>query len=188
MASIHLNSFSGWEKSFIEVPCFMAHRGANDSRSSSRDAWIDDWVGSWFLFEVMKGGWKRKRYTFWTGWWFQIYIFYFPPYLGQWSNLTNIFQMGWNHQPVKWFFLIEDEPPLLWPTVWCYRDSFQATDLFVSHASKVKAIHDSKHPTTRFRFFNHQGVLGLQIPGEFRVKVKLIGRVWVGLKQSNSKG
>ena len=28
-------------------------------------------------------------------------IFYFPPYLGKWSNLTNIFQMGWNHQLVK---------------------------------------------------------------------------------------
>ena len=22
------------------------------------------------------------------------------PYLGKWSNLTNIFEMGWNHQPV----------------------------------------------------------------------------------------
>ncbi len=31
-------------------------------------------------------------------------IFYFHPYLGKWSNLTNIFQMGWfNHQPVKDF-------------------------------------------------------------------------------------
>ena len=28
-------------------------------------------------------------------------IFYFQPYLGKWSNLTNIFQMGWNHQPGK---------------------------------------------------------------------------------------
>ncbi len=27
-------------------------------------------------------------------------IFYFHPYLGKISNLTNIFQMGWNHQPV----------------------------------------------------------------------------------------
>ena len=26
-------------------------------------------------------------------------IFYFHPYLGKISNLTNIFQMGWNHQP-----------------------------------------------------------------------------------------
>ena len=41
--------------------------------------------------------------------WYSIYvnrvvvsnIFYFRPYLGRLSNLTNIFQMGWNHQPVK---------------------------------------------------------------------------------------
>ncbi len=26
------------------------------------------------------------------------HIFYVHPYLGKWSNLTNIFQMGWNHQ------------------------------------------------------------------------------------------
>ena len=25
-------------------------------------------------------------------------MFYFHQYLGKWSNLTNIFQMGWNHQ------------------------------------------------------------------------------------------
>ena len=91
-------------------------------------------------------------------------------------------------QVLKLFYLVEDEPPLLWPTVWCYRDSFQATDLFVSHASKVKVIRASKHPTKRFRFFNHQGVLGLRISGEFRVKAKLIGRVWIRLNQSNSKG
>ena len=28
-------------------------------------------------------------------------IFYFHPYLGKISILTNIFQMGWNHQPVQ---------------------------------------------------------------------------------------
>ena len=28
-------------------------------------------------------------------------IFYFHPCLGKWSNLTNIFQMDWNHQLVK---------------------------------------------------------------------------------------
>ena len=28
-------------------------------------------------------------------------FFYFHPYLGKWSNLTNIFQMGWNHQLEK---------------------------------------------------------------------------------------
>ena len=30
-------------------------------------------------------------------WWFQIFV-NFHPYLGKWSNWTNIFQMGWNHQ------------------------------------------------------------------------------------------
>ena len=28
-------------------------------------------------------------------------IFCFHPYLGKWSNLSNIFQMGWNHQLEK---------------------------------------------------------------------------------------
>ena len=28
-------------------------------------------------------------------------IFYFHPYLGKWSILTNIFQRGWNHQLEK---------------------------------------------------------------------------------------
>ena len=28
-------------------------------------------------------------------------IFYFDPYLGKISTLTNIFQMGWNHQQEK---------------------------------------------------------------------------------------
>ncbi len=26
------------------------------------------------------------------------HFFIFPPYLGKWSNFTNIFEMGWNHQ------------------------------------------------------------------------------------------
>ena len=28
-------------------------------------------------------------------------IFYFHPHLGKWSKLTNIFQLGWNHQLEK---------------------------------------------------------------------------------------
>ena len=36
---------------------------------------------------------------FWVLVW-KIFL-YFHPYLGKWSNLTNIFQMGWNHQPVS---------------------------------------------------------------------------------------
>ena len=36
--------------------------------------------------------------VYYSGWWLN--IFYFHPYLGKISKLTNIFQMGWNHQPV----------------------------------------------------------------------------------------
>ena len=48
------------------------------------------------------GGWKptpKKVIQMFSGWWFET-CFYFHPYLGKWSNLTNIFQMGWNHQLV----------------------------------------------------------------------------------------
>ena len=31
-------------------------------------------------------------------------IFYFHAYLGKWSNFTNMFQMGWNHQPVTYIW------------------------------------------------------------------------------------
>ena len=33
--------------------------------------------------------------------------YYFHPYLGKWSNLTNIFQLGWNHQ-LEWYDAIGD--------------------------------------------------------------------------------
>jgi len=32
--------------------------------------------------------------------WVVVSFFNVQPYLGKWSNLTHIFQMGWNHQPV----------------------------------------------------------------------------------------
>ena len=31
-------------------------------------------------------------------------VLYFHPYLGKWFILTNIFQMGWNHQLVMYYF------------------------------------------------------------------------------------
>ena len=35
-------------------------------------------------------------------------MFYFHPYLGKWSNLTNIFQLGWNHQLDIFLLTISD--------------------------------------------------------------------------------
>ena len=41
----------------------------------------------------------RKGDPFFGNYWLVVSnIFYFYPYLGTWSNLTNIFQTGWNHQ------------------------------------------------------------------------------------------
>ena len=54
----------------------------------------------------MTGGWRLDAYhgnpqpSFFKGYWVVVSnIFNFHPYLGKWSNLTNIFQKGWNHQP-----------------------------------------------------------------------------------------
>ena len=78
---------------------------------------IDIW---WWLIFCFMWEWKSKTIlwttkkkppTFhYTGcssidpynglWWFQIFL-YFQPYLGKWSNLTNIFQMGRNHKLVN---------------------------------------------------------------------------------------
>ena len=82
------------------------------------------------------------RLGYWTRWWFQIF-FIFTTILGRFP-LTNIFQMGWNHQPVNQcrprqqfhhvvamlgFVAL---PPMLWtltklhpgerrlPELWCY--------------------------------------------------------------------
>ena len=54
-----------------------------------------EWDGQTPTFEE-----KKNSGTFNRGWWFQTF-FYVHPYLATWSNLTNIFQMGWfNHQLV----------------------------------------------------------------------------------------
>ena len=37
-------------------------------------------------------------------------IFYFHPYLGKWSNWTNIFQIGWSHQLVIYCSIINIQP------------------------------------------------------------------------------
>ena len=39
--------------------------------------------------------WKGWR---WLGGGFSFFFLNFHPYFGKWSILTNIFQMGWNHQ------------------------------------------------------------------------------------------
>ena len=51
--------------------------------------WLDHWRGEKVIFE---------NGEFWV---VVSIIFYFQPYLGKIPILTNIFQMGWNHQLVN---------------------------------------------------------------------------------------
>ena len=53
-------------------------------------------------------------------------MFYVHPYLGKWSNLTNIFQMGWNHPLVMIMIEIYSLLDAVWqkgaqvPKNWCF--------------------------------------------------------------------
>ena len=51
-------------------------------------------------------------------------IFYFQPYLGKIPNLTNIFERGWNHQPVLGLFQGIMANPLRIPPARLLRLSF----------------------------------------------------------------
>ena len=65
-------------------------------------------------------------------------MFYFHPYLGKISNLTNIYQMGWNHQLDDLNLAIEK---LLW--FWlegqlaCVDEHYFATSLLTDLPKKV---------------------------------------------------
>ena len=65
------------------------------------ERWIS-WIAgsmtwSWFPLTKKLGRCLKQRACLGGG---NSNIFYFNPYLGKWSNLTNIFRMGWNHQLV----------------------------------------------------------------------------------------
>ena len=49
------------------------------------------------LIAAKTSPWKMDGFGRWY-WLVVSNIFYVHPYLGEWSILTNIFQMGWNHQ------------------------------------------------------------------------------------------
>ena len=51
--------------------------------------------------KISENVWCNENPSKKTNWVVVSNIFYFQPYLGKWSNLTNIFQLGWNHQLAK---------------------------------------------------------------------------------------
>ena len=65
------------------------------------DFWGDDllFLGRFVSFRNLGSGFK---------------YFYAHPYLGKWSYLTNIFQMGWNHQLEVYVWFIDNLCRFLW--------------------------------------------------------------------------
>ena len=60
-----------------------------------------------------------------SGWWFQIlFMFTVHPHFGKISNLTHIFQMGWNHKLVLFFFGTR------WWCWWCWWFKILVLDFF----------------------------------------------------------
>ena len=87
LLKIPLLSFRMLRKSFERLPSWnftkRYYRKKKKVIWSQRDVWFQTFI-------------TLSSYSE-TDWWFQIFLM-FIPYLGKWSNLTNIFQMGWNHQ------------------------------------------------------------------------------------------
>ena len=59
---------------------------------------LDSWKSRWHLMFHSR---IQKNSQPWRNWVVVSNIFYFQPYLGKIPILTNIFQMGWNHQLAK---------------------------------------------------------------------------------------
>ena len=61
-------------------------------------------------------------------------IFYFQPYLGKWSNLTHIFQMGWNHQLDEFMEVGKKRPTWISIPQMATDDMTIASELVVNHS------------------------------------------------------
>ena len=83
------------------------------------DAWVDRGAGE---AKIKRN--KKLRLSKWSVFWVVVSnILYFHPYLGKIPILTNIFQMGWNHQlfflyQTWWVFKITVQRSSSWAMGW----------------------------------------------------------------------
>ena len=76
-------------------------RGVDSPPLLPARGWVTEFQYHQSIATAGEGQWPEFGDGFWDVVWVVVSIFfYFHPYLGKWSNLTNIFQMGWNHQLV----------------------------------------------------------------------------------------
>ncbi len=110
------HSFVSKKQGLQENPLLMSFKGRHSKltiRSQHFKPWIPwmkqathagpDGRRGWSLL-FLWGGWPKKSGVVVSN------IFYFPAYLGKMPILTNIFQMGWNHQ-------LERDPDFKTPAV-----------------------------------------------------------------------
>ena len=69
-------------------------------------------------------------------WWQLKHFLFLPRSLGKWSNLTNIFQMGWNHQLVMVLKLLQLRLSTDWKGIFL-------THQLVFGNSSIAALHNS---------------------------------------------
>ena len=86
MQSVQVKLFSTSLPNILQTTLGHSPSAAGHGCRSSWSQW------KWGLFGV-----TVVNYDGYTRWWFQTF-FIFTLTLGRWSILTNIFQMGWNHQ------------------------------------------------------------------------------------------
>ena len=108
------------------------------------------------LFHTTHGLWNIYLHFGWfSRWWFQT-LLVFVPYLGKCSNLTNTFQMGWNHQLVfLWETLVNI--PVQW-MVWVW---FVFIDFIVVRDQR-KDSKKKKNTRTLDSCFFHAGFVFFQ--------------------------
>ena len=75
------------------LKCYGSHKKC--SPALTLNVWHMVYVPLWICLHLPRNAVFAGKYTIWV---VVSNIFYFHPYLGKWSNLTNMFQMGWNHQ------------------------------------------------------------------------------------------
>ena len=77
----------GWTSSKVCWNEGIWHKESNQNTNTGQSKMIN----------LTGHSWHRLVYSMYY-WVVVLNMFYFHPYLGRWSNWTNIFQMGWNHQ------------------------------------------------------------------------------------------
>ena len=131
---------------------------------------LTTWITTWT--QIRFSGDHPETLKLTTRWWFQICFLFIPTWGNDpiWLYLTNIFQMGWNHQPDNhrtWKLLVQ---MILLHPFGSISTLFSGTNCwFKTSHSQPPGMFKNKRVNNRISDFNYQppssGFLGHQISG-----------------------